>query len=481
MNVVVVVVDALRASDVGSLGRDAETTPNIDALAEQSLVFERCLAASNKTDVSMSSLMSGKYPREHGITHHGTRHNDGNLKRLEERSPRFLPEILQDHGYETIGVDWMGRWHEWGYDDYGVENGGRDVQNTGDTLSEQLLSRVKDGILELPDPLLAPIMRQYYRRFGYEDFRVDCEELTDIAIDRIDGADEPFFTLLHYWDVHPPYLPPSEYTGQFSYDGEDEDLSKYFGKARKGPLSAAFQTYARGEQTTMGEAKEAYDGAIAWVDDQIGRLVGYLREEELLDETLLVVTADHGHNFGEHGIFSDNVGLYDTSIHVPLVVYHPEHEPGRFDGLVQLTDVAPTVADYTGIDIPADVRGNVLPAEREYAFAESIEHRMQMVRTDRWKYIVPQDVAYLRSRGWYSGDGSVELYDLEADPGETHNVANEHPDVCERLDELLSEELETQESNAASGAGRETEIQDEDIDDIKSRLNALGYADDGNV
>lgn len=481
MNVVIVVVDALRASDVGCLGRTDATTPNLDALAEDSLVFERCFAASNKTDVSMSSMMSGKYPREHGITHHGTRHNDGNLTRLEKRSPRFLPELLHEHGYETIGVDWMGRWHEWGYDNYGVDSGGRDVQNTGDTLPEQVLSRVKDSVLELPDPLLTPILKQYYRHFGYEDFRVDCEELTDIAIDRIDGADKPFFTLLHYWDVHPPYLPPSEYTDQFSYDGEDEDLTKYFDNDDKGPLSAAFQAYARGEQTTMGEAKEAYDGAIKWVDDQLGRLVTHLREEEVLDETLLVVTADHGHNFGEHDIFSDNVGLYDTSVHVPLVVHHPDHEPGRFDGLVQLTDIAPTVLNYAGIEIPDDVRGNVLPAEREYAFAESIEHRMQMIRTDRWKYIVPQDVAYLRSRSWYDGDGSVELYDLESDPGETRDVADDHPDVCERLNGLLSDELEQQSANAESGDGRDTEIDDEDMDDIKSRLNALGYADDGNV
>ncbi len=481
MNVVVVVIDALRASDVGCLGREDDTTPNIDSLAEESLVFEQCYAASNKTDVSMSSIMSGKYPREHGITHPGTRHNEGNLERLEKRSPKFVPELLHENGYETIGVDWMGRWHEWGYDNYGVESGGRNVNETGDTISEKALNRVKDAVLDLPDPLLTPIMKQYYRRTGYEDFRIDCEGLTDIAIDRIDSASEPFFTLLHYWDVHPPYLPPDEYKDQFTYDGEDEHLAKYFGEGAKGPLSAAFQAYARGEQTHMSEAKEAYDGAIAWVDDQLGRLLEYLRNEQLMDETLVVVTADHGHNFGEHDIFSDNVGLYDTSTHVPLVVHHPDHEPDRFSGLVQLPDIAPTILDYAGIDISDDVRANVLPAEREYVFAESIEHRMQMIRTDRWKLIVPQDVAYLQSRAWYGGDGSPELYDLDADPGETKNVAAEHPDVLSRLEEKLADELEAQEATASSGSSREVGIDDDDMEDIKSRLGALGYADDDNV
>lgn len=481
MNVVVVVIDALRASDVGCLGREAKTTPNIDALAEESMVFERCFAASNKTDVSMSSIMSGKYPREHGITHHGTRHNEGNLRRLEDRSPKFLPELLHEAGYETIGVDWMGRWHEWGYDDYGVESGGRDVQGTGDTIPEKVFNHAKDAVLELPDPLLTPIMKQYYRWAGYDDFRVDCEGLTDVAIDRIDEADDPFFTLLHYWDVHPPYLPPEEYEKQFDYDGEDEHLSKYFGKGAKGPLSAAFQAYARGEQTHMSDAKEAYDGAVAWVDDQLGRLMDYLREEDLLEETLVVVTADHGHNFGEHDIFSDNVGLYDTSIHVPLVVHHPKRDSGRFDGLVQLTDIAPTILDYAGVQIPDDVRGKVLPADREYVFAESIEHRMQMVRTEDWKLIVPQDIEYLRSRAWYDGDGETELYDLRTDPGETTNVADEHPDVRARMEGILEKELETQAATAEAAEGREASIEDQDMDDIKSRLNALGYADDGNV
>lgn len=481
MNIVIVVIDALRASDVGCFGRNDNITPNIDTLAEDSLLFERCFAASNKTDVSMSSMLSGKYPREHGITHHGTRHNDGNLRRLEERSPKFVPELLNKNGYQTIGVDWMGRWHEWGYDNYGVDSGGRDVQDTGDTIPEKALSHLKDTILELPDPLLRPIMKQYYRRFGYEDFRVDCEDLTDITIDRIADADDPFFTLLHYWDVHPPYLPPEEYINRFDYDGKDEHLSKYFGDGAKGPLSAAFQAYARGEQEYMSDAKEAYDGAVAWVDEQLGRLLDFLRDENLMEDTMVVVTADHGHNFGEHDIFSDNVGLYDTSVHVPLVISHPDHDPDRIDGLVQLTDIAPTVLDYAGVDIPADVRSNVLPETREYVFAESIEHRMQMLRTDRWKLIVPRDVEYLQSRAWYDGDGTTELYDLSADPGETKNVAADNPDTLARLEGMLEDELDAQEASADAGSGRTATIDDADMEDIQDRLGALGYADDDNV
>lgn len=481
MNVVIVVIDALRASDVGCLGRDDNITPNIDELSEDALLFENCFAASNKTDVSMSSLLSGKYPREHGITHHGTRHNDDNLRRLRQRSPKFVPELLNTQDYHTIGVDWMGRWHQWGYDDYGVDSGGRDVQNDGDTIPEIAFNRLKDQVLELPDPLLAPLMKQYYRRFGYEDFRVDCEGLTDIALNRMDSADDPFFTLLHYWDVHPPYLPPDEYIDQFEYKKEDEHLSQYFGSDGKGPLSAAFQAYARGEQRSMSEAKRAYDGAIKWVDEQIGRIVEYLISESLMNETLLIVTADHGHNFGEHGIFSDNVGLYDSSVQVPLVVSHPEHDSNRIEDLVQLTDIAPTVLDYADVAIPGDVRANTLPETREYVFAESVEHRMQMIRTDRWKLIIPQDITYLNHQSWYDHDGNKELYDLIADPEETENVAEQNPDVVTRLCEILERELTTQQESAESGDSRDASITEVESERLQERLSALGYADDNNV
>ena len=480
MNILVVVIDALRASDVGCLGQKKNITPNIDELANKSMVFENSFSLSNYTDVCMSTILSGKPPREHGVTHHGTAHTEANLARIEQCAPQFLPEILNDHGYNTIGVDWMGRWHEWGYDTYGVDAGGR--ESATDSIPAAIFDRITDFVVDLPEPLLFPIMKQYYRRVGYNDFRVNCEELTDIAIDRIDDSGSPFFTLLHYWDVHPPYLPPEEYESQFTGDDQlDEPLDDYFGSHAKGPMSAAYQTYATGEHTTISQSKAAYDGAIRWVDEQFGRLVDHLKKTEQLDETMIVVTADHGHNFGEHGIFSDNTGLYDTSIHVPLIVHDPRRNPQRVDGLVQHTDIVPTILDFAGIDAPDDLRGNVLPKTREFAFAEAIEHRLQMVRTDDWKLIVPRDTEYLQQQYWYDGNGETELYDLAVDPNEKQNVADEYPDVVSELTDMLETEIETQNRIATEATNRTAAIEDGDMDEIKSRLNALGYADDDNV
>lgn len=477
MNVVLVVVDALRASDVGCYGREVDTTPNIDSLASESMVFEQAFSLSNYTDICMSSIMSGLAPREHGVTHHGTAHTEANLKRLEKRSPRFLPEILQDNGYNTFGADWMGRWHSWGYDEYGVD----DVnQGDGGILPGDLRERLKWAASDLPESVLTPLLKRYYQWFGYDDFRVNCEDLTDIAINRISQTDDSFFTLLHYWDVHPPYLPPQKYEERFTYRGNNEPLSKYFGKDAKGPMAAEYQPYATGEHQTIADSKEAYDGSIAWVDEQLGRLFDYLRGQGIMDETMIVVTADHGHNFGEHGIFSDNCGLYDTSTNIPLLVYHPRKDGRRVDGIVQHTDIVPTVLDYVGIEAPANLSGNILPTSRDYAFAEAAEHRMQMIRTEDWKLISPQETAYLREQYWYEADGQVELYDLQTDPGETRNVADEHPDVVEHFQSLLDDELNSQ-KETAQGPNRSVTIDETEMDDVKSRLGALGYADDDNV
>ncbi|MDB2244329.1 sulfatase [Halorubrum ezzemoulense] len=475
MNVVIVVVDALRQSDVGCYGREEGTTPNIDRLAQDSMVFENAYSLSNYTDICMSSILSGLAPREHGVTHHGTAHTEANLERIQERSPTFLPEILSESGYSTLGVDWMGRWHAWGYDDYGVDL----RQHDSGIVPSKFLERVKWTLSDLPEPIVRKLLSGYYRLFGYDDVRVNCEDLTDIAIKRIDEASSPSFTLLHYWDVHPPYLPPEEYEQKFDADWSDEPLSNYFGGDRKGPMAAEFPPYAAGERETVGGSKRAYDGAISWVDEQIGRLIDCFESEEMMDETMIVVTADHGHNFGEHGIFSDNCGMFDTSIKVPLVVYDPREEGQRISGLVQHTDIVPTVLDYAGVSSPDLYRGNVLPDTREFAFAEAAEQHMRMIRTDDWKLVVPEDVAYLKDQYWYDGDGTPELYDIHNDSTEENDVSEEHPDIVRRLRRRMDKEVRKQQE--FEGGERSVEIEEEELDDIRSQLGALGYADDDNV
>ncbi|MFH5798940.1 sulfatase [Haladaptatus sp. CMAA 1911] len=479
MNVIIIVVDALRASDVGCYGRKENTTPNIDDLAADSFVFENAFSQSNYTDVCLSSIFSGKAPREHGVTHHGTAHTEENLKRLQQQNTKFLPEFLSDEGFETIGMDWMGRWHQWGYDEYGIKSTKNESKNIS---ADDLLDKFKDLAMELPDPIYKYVATKYWQRTGISDSIINCEDLTDLSIKKIEKTTEPFFMFMHYWDVHPPYLPPKEYEDKFTYDGRNKHLSSYFNPDAKGPRSAEYKAYATGKHQTVADSKIAYDGALAWVDEQIGRMYDTLEKEGIADETMLIITADHGHNFGEHNIFSDNCSLYDTSIHIPLIIDDPTQPGKRIDRLVQHTDLLPTVLDFADIEIPDDIRGGSLPeTEREYVFSEAIEHRMRTIRTKEWKLIVPEKTEYLQQQYWYDGNGVVELYDIQNDPDESRNVASENRDVVRILTRKLEEELNEQEQATDPSQNRSRSIDETDMKEIKSNLHALGYADDDNV
>ncbi|ELZ45611.1 sulfatase [Halorubrum distributum JCM 9100] len=231
----------------------------------------------------------------------------------------------------------------------------------------------------------------------------------------------------------------------------------------------------------MGDAKEAYDGAVRWVDQQVGRLIGYLERNELMEDTMIVLTADHGHNFGEHGIFSDNSGLYDTSIHVPLVVHHPDKPAERVSGIVQHIDIVPTILDYAGLEIPDDLRGNVLPAVHEFAFAETIEQTMAMIRTKDWKLIQTRKKEQLKSEYWYQDDGEFTLYDLNEDPGEQRDVADQNLSTVRHLRKQLERELKRQTNTVQAESSKSAEIDEDELDGIQERLEALGYAERDNT
>jgi arylsulfatase A-like enzyme len=344
-----------------------------------------------------------------------------------------------------------------------------------------LLDALKSLVKSLPEPAIELIKRLLVRVKDVPDPRADCEELTDLAIDGFERNPGDSFMFIHYWDVHPPFRPPEGYAEQFEFDGEDRPLSYYFQPDRKGKKGGEYASYVNGDRETLAESKLAYDGTISWVDEQIGRLYEYLKESDRLKETLFIVTADHGHYFGEHDIFSDNCSLYDPSIQIPLIIHHPGEDPGRVEETVQHTDLRPTIHEFHGISLPEDIRGNILPAEtREYGFAEAEGEIMQTIRTPDWKLIRPLDIDYLNSQYWYEQDGEVELYDLSEDPGEMQNLAKERPTRVSALNGLLDTEIEEQQTIEHSGdRGERDQINQEEIEQIQSNLESLGYIEDG--
>lgn len=335
-NLLLITIDTLRADRLGCYGRKDARTPNLDALAQKSLLFEIAVSQAPLTLPSHTSLLTGKYPYQHGV-----RDNAGRLSESEVT----LSEILKENGYHTYAA--IGGFpldHRFGL------NQGFDIYND-----------------ELPHQRHRPL------DFGSErpaDAVVAAVENLKIAA--------PYFLWVHFYDPHAPYL------------------------------------------------HGGYEGEIAFVDSQIGKLLARLP----LQNTIIAVAGDHGESLGEHKEWTHRIFIYDSTLRVPFFIVVPGAKPERIRQQARLIDFAPTVLSLMQIKTTAQMNGVVLPSKTQQpAIVESMFPSLQLgwsaligVRTDEWKFIeAPRP----------------ELYDLKNDPLETSNLYSRNMDTAERLRALL--------------------------------------------
>lgn len=441
-NVLVVVVDALRVDRVGCYA-GGDLTPTMDAVAERGEVFEQCYACANLTSPSMTTLHTGLYPTRHGVRNHSPNVTDG--ERRQVAATTNLPEFLAD-SHVSIACDLL-TWQP---------------QRRG------YASYYPDGY----DP-----NEDRFQTVGRGDV------LTDEFQARLDAVatDQSWFGLVHYWDTHFPYNAPErhrEAVANRAYPDDEYPLADLAAEYPEGSFSR--ERLADVPVETVADYKRRYDASVKFVDEQLRRLRETLRSRGELDDTAVVVTADHGESLVEHGISFDHHGLYDPSVHVPLIVDAPGFD-GRESGFVQHFDVAPTVLDLVGASGP-DTRfdgrslaprdGGERRLDRDIVvFEEAHTARKRAVRTRNYKYITRLE----------SDDGSCawcdrphgespELYDLAADPEETRNVASERPSVVDALRDRLRDWLAARpdaEQDATHTVERDPAV--------RERLESLGY------
>ena len=404
MNIIFIVVDTLRARSLGCYGYAKPTSPTLDRFAAEGARFERAFAAGIPTTPAHTTMFTGMHPLSHNIVCHG------GAADLDRRAP-FLPELLQRDGYTTAAVDnlynikpWLAR----GYEFY---------INPGSRHRLKLL--------------------------------VSCEEINARAVPWIKShACEKFFLFLHYWEPHTPYLPPERYRKFYPPDRDPfspEHTS--FDPIKRQPFWDMFRdTWFNklGPVTDAEYVASLYDAEIRHVDDGIAEILKTLEDTGLTDDTLVVVTGDHGESMYQHDIYFDHHGLYDDIIHVPLMMRCPSKiPPGRtIAPMVQHTDIAPTLLAAVGLKSPPVMEGlNLWPlatgdcahgGRDKIICCESTWQSKWAIRTDNRKLILARapDHHFMPER---------ELYDIEADPGETRNLA----DVLPHETAELEVELET--------------------------------------
>lgn len=425
-NIIVIVVDTLRADHLGTYGYFRDTSPNIDRLAGDSAVFENTVTPMATTLPAHVALWSSRLPIQTGVVTNGYA-----LKRSLDsgRQVRFFAEMLEDLGYATaafVSANPVKR--------YTGLDAGFDVYDE-------------------PSPKSG-------ERYGRADFT------TDAALEWLaTPPEEPYFLWIHYFDPHKPHSPPEPFDRAFSTD----------------PELLGFLEVRDIENATDPEVLEAnnlYDGEILWVDSQIQRVVERLEEMGGFANSALVVTSDHGEALGEHGRIGHGE-IRNEQLFVPLIIRFPNGSSlnrRRFDHLVSLTDVVPTLAGRLGLPLRESDRENFEGrdalagrAPREYAIAQRTfrldgarkwggGEKLALVGLD-WKY-------YLIS------DDPDELVDMSQDRMERFDVIEGHPDVARSMKDRLLRDLAELER-----AGGQFEVMEEKSPAVLEELRALGYLD----
>lgn len=322
-DVVVVVIDALRADRVSAYGHERETSPFLDRLAEEGVLFERTLATSPYTLPSHASLLAGLYAYEHGVEWL-------DFNAFADAGYPSIAEALEDRGFRTGAFSanpfWFTREQGFGRGFHRFEDF---YHNAADMAYRTVFGKVFEKVL-MP-------------KLGMEDVpaRKSATENTDRTLEWIvRDAEHPVFAFLNYFDVHDPYLPPQPYRGRFSEVDEPGGILNWRLGRGEGDLSPL----------EVERELEAYDGAVAYVDDEIRRLVEGMRSLRPGRDLLLIVTSDHGEAFGEHGTYLHGKSLYREEILVPLILRWPGEVPAgvRVERPVTNASIPATILDLLG-------------------------------------------------------------------------------------------------------------------------------------
>lgn len=403
-NVLVVVVDTLRADHLSTYGYSRATSPTIDRFAREGVLFENAIAASSYTLPSHVSILSGLYGNQHGIEWH-------NSHGSQRRTYPVLPQVLLGHGYRTGAFSgntfYFAREHGFGrgflhFEDYFHSFADRMFRTAFGGIATHAMRRL--GYLDLPGRKLATDANR--------------EVLDWLGEDR-----HPFFVVVNYLDAHDPYLPPAPYRNKFTATPNPGGLinAEVFGQRQ---LSSQ----------EFDSEVAAYDGAIAYVDAQIDTLIKALRARSPSRELLVVLTSDHGEEFGEHGAYMHARSLYREVIHVPLIVWKPGQVPaGRRIGTpVSNAAIPATVMDLLGLDgsmfgvksvgpLWKDGGGEIgAPAPRSDLKQRPWAEEGSPVRLGTLQSVVTPDYHFIES-----DHGTQELFAPASDPGESKNLVGQ--------------------------------------------------------
>jgi hypothetical protein len=423
-NVLLVTLDTTRVDRLGCYGHERPTSPGLDRLAAESVLYTRAYATTSWTLPAHASIFTGKLPTSHGAQYDPagelalTDAITGELgwQRLRARGvaadEQTMAMLLADAGYATAGVV-AGPWLK---DVFGLDRGFEHYDDAGIAHLNGRPAR------DVSDAALAWLER------------------------RPDG--EPWFLFLNYFDAHGPYEPPPGFKDRFLPQG-----------------------VASADLPPLELLSLRYDEEIAAMDEQLERVLDALRASGEWENTLIIVTADHGELLGEDGLLGHGNSLSQAEIHIPLLVKLPgPAAPRRDDTLVQQTDLLPLVLQQAGVDTPAHVQGR-LPEDRSQPVVAEVYPLPAMDDPTRdwrqrghWRVLLQGELKYC-----WGSLGRHRLMDLAQDPFERENLRDAQPDRATQMEQALLGYLQSLPEPGAASPPRELDEQ------TRRALESLGY------
>jgi len=441
-NVIVIMVDTLRADYLGAYGFEGDISPNIDALAAESVQFDNCITQAPWTSPAIASFITSLHAQNHCVANgYGLFCEVIEDEQVWESLPEeatTMAEVFRDSGYETAGF--VGNWvvkskfgFAQGFDTY--------VEPQGD---EQHID--EDGLLFAR---AAKWLRQRKSR-------------------------RPFLLYVHFMDVHAPYrLTPEDITAVRNSPslGKDRALTGQEIADRPVHLGARIRWPDPSMARRLRNWKMAYAAGVRGFDRQLGDFLDTLREQQVLDDAVVVFASDHGEEFVEHGKWEHGKTYYNPALQVPLLLRLPgaERAGERVSRLVSLIDVMPTLLGLAGVeealppmqgqDLVSLVSGE-FDGDEPWAFSSALPEETASVVAQNGNLKLILDLE----------TGAAELYDLGVDPGELRNISSERKDLLDLMQQEVQAHLESV-GSFPSYRPTPTALSDEDIE----KLRSLGY------
>lgn len=445
-NVLWIVMDTARADHLACYGYARPTTPYLDQLAREGVLYEQAISPAPWTIPAHASMFTGLYPRKHQAT---------NAHPFLARSFPTVAEVLRSYGYRTVGFSsnpsvGPASQLQQGFDQFYKVYASPDGAGPGDM-----------------DP----------HRFSVPAHKTNAEVRAWLAQHGEDRT--PFFMFINYIDPHLPYHPPADYAQQFLAPGISLETAWQVNQDCRLYWTGAVEM----SEADFAILRSLYDGEIRYLDSQIRDLLDQFRTREILDRTVVIITSDHGENIGDHHLMDHQFCVYDTLLHVPLIIRYPPRFPAgqRVRDIVQTTQIFPTLLDVIGLDWEGrdELQGHSLLEEEppsqpwprglaEYdpglgpqagMMPAAYNRELKTVRDAEFKYI-------------WASDGNDELYHLTEDPDELNNVLAAHPKKAQELRQQLQDWLNSFEVPDLTATSAEVPAIDEAT---RQQLKALGY------